>query len=97
MATYSSAHFKNECLRSEDLRSHLLLFERRAAPDPGYACDGSGNKLLQWDKYIYFHRALGVSRIWAKVEEGESVCRLPAPVFATAPPSCSSAAVNPQV
>lgn len=31
-----------------------------------------------------------------KAEERESVCRLPAGVLATAPPSCSSAAVNPR-
>lgn len=54
MATYSSARFKNECLRRKDLRSHLLLFERRAAPGSGYAYDGSGYKPLQRDRYIFF-------------------------------------------
>lgn len=66
MATYSSAHFKNECLRSEDLRSHLLLFECRAAPGAGYAYDGSSYKPLQRDSFIFFRGFYMFFRILGK-------------------------------
>lgn len=46
---------------------------------------------------IYFFRGFYMFfKIWAKAEEGESVCLLHSRVFATAPPSCSSTALNPR-
>lgn len=90
MATYSSAHFKNECLRS-DLRSHLLLFEHHAAPGSGRAYDGSEYEPRQWDRCIFlvFFRGLfmflGFGQRLRKGRVSSS-----ARVLATAPPSSRS-------
>lgn len=94
MATYSSAHFKNECLRSEDLRSHLLLFECRAAPGSGYAYDGSRYKPLQRDGFIFLEDFTCFLGFGQRQRKGRASV-VSRQVFTTAPPSCGFATVNP--